>query len=124
MQETVEDIITGVLFVLPSLVLLIALTWIYLVFGQLPIVAGILYGVKPDVTAIVLHPAPLTGVSAAVVGVVLNLALFFCWHMMWHQPFDGPFQWLAATIGLVAFFCLWRLKGESFRCLAVVRPSD
>ena len=43
----------GVLFVLPSLAILIALTWIYLAFGGVPAVAGVLYGIKPAVTAIV-----------------------------------------------------------------------
>src|SRR3990167_7369863 len=50
-------IMAGVLFVLPSLFILIALTWIYLAFGQVPAVAGILYGIKPAVTAIVLFAA-------------------------------------------------------------------
>jgi len=45
-------IAAGVLFVLPSLFILIALTWIYLAFGNVPVVAGILYGIKPAVTAI------------------------------------------------------------------------
>src|SRR3989304_2402984 len=40
-------IIAGVLFVLPSMFLLMALTWIYLAFGKVPLVAGILYGIKP-----------------------------------------------------------------------------
>ena len=46
-------IIAGVLFVLPSLFILVALTWIYMVFGDVPAVAGVLYGIKPAVTAIV-----------------------------------------------------------------------
>lgn len=50
-------IIAGTLFVLPSLALLIALSWIYLVYGKVAIVAGILYGIKPAVVAIVLAAA-------------------------------------------------------------------
>lgn len=50
-------IIAGALFVLPSLFILIALAWIYLAFGDVPLVAGIIYGIKPAVTAIVLHAA-------------------------------------------------------------------
>src|SRR5690349_21885849 len=50
-------IAAGALFVLPSLFILVALSWIYLAFGQLPAVAGVLYGLKPAVTAIVLHAA-------------------------------------------------------------------
>ena len=54
-------IIAGGLFVLPSLFILIALAWIYLAFGQLPVVAGIFYGIKPAVTALVLHAAHRIG---------------------------------------------------------------
>ena len=57
MHRTWGGIVAGALFVLPSLVILIALSWIYLRFGQVPLVAGILYGIKPAVTAIVLAAA-------------------------------------------------------------------
>ncbi len=50
-------IAAGVLFVLPSLFILVALSWLYVAYGQLPAVAGVLYGLKPAVTAIVLHAA-------------------------------------------------------------------
>lgn len=50
-------LLAGGLFVLPSLFLLILLSWIYLAFGHLPLVAGLLYGIKPAVTAIVLLAA-------------------------------------------------------------------
>ena len=50
-------IVAGALFVLPSLVVLIALSWLYMAYGNVPVVVGILYGVKPAVVAIVLHAA-------------------------------------------------------------------
>ena len=57
MHGTKGGIAAGALFVLPSLFILIALSWIYLAFGNVPLVAGLLYGIKPAVTAIVLHAA-------------------------------------------------------------------
>jgi chromate transporter len=57
MHRTWGGIVAGSLFVLPSLLILAALTWIYLVFGNLPLVAGVFYGIKPAVTAIVLFAA-------------------------------------------------------------------
>jgi chromate transporter len=57
LHRTWGGIVAGTLFVLPSLVVLIALSWIYMAFGSVPAVAGALYGVKPAVTAIVLHAA-------------------------------------------------------------------
>ncbi|KIF82684.1 chromate efflux transporter [Noviherbaspirillum autotrophicum] len=57
MHRTAGGIIAGSLFVLPSLLVLIGLSWIYLAFGQLPLIAGALYGIKPTVVAIVLAAA-------------------------------------------------------------------
>lgn len=53
MHRTVGGLMAGGLFVLPSLLLLIGLAWVYMAFGQVPAVAGVLYGIKPAVTAIV-----------------------------------------------------------------------
>lgn len=55
MHRTLGGVVAGALFVLPSLVLLVALSWIYVVYGQLPWVAAFLYGVKPAVAALVLQ---------------------------------------------------------------------
>jgi chromate transporter len=57
MHRTLGGIIAGTLFVLPSLLLLIVLSWIYMTFGNAPAVAGVLYGIKPAVVAIVLFAA-------------------------------------------------------------------
>jgi chromate transporter len=57
MHRTWGGIVAGALFVLPSLVILIVLTWLYMAYGDVPAVAGILYGIKPAVVAIVLHAA-------------------------------------------------------------------
>ena len=57
-------IVAGALFVLPSLLLLIALSWVYLVFGSTPVVAGLFAGIKPAVTAIVLQAAWRMGTRA------------------------------------------------------------
>ena len=57
MHRTRGGIMAGVLFVLPSLLLLMALSYVYLAYGSLPVVAGILYGIKPAVVAIVLAAA-------------------------------------------------------------------
>ncbi|MCQ4297644.1 chromate efflux transporter [Pseudomonas stutzeri] len=57
-------IVAGALFVLPSLLILITLSWIYIAFGDVSLVAGIFYGIKPAVTAIVLHAAHRIGSRA------------------------------------------------------------
>ncbi|QYZ68023.1 MAG: chromate efflux transporter [Gammaproteobacteria bacterium (ex Lamellibrachia satsuma)] len=54
--------------------------------------------------------APLTGITAAVVGVVLNLAAFFAYHVLWPQGFEATFEWLSALIGAAAFVALFKYK--------------
>ena len=61
MHRTWGGIVAGVLFVLPSLFILIALSWLYVAFGDVPLVAGLFYGIKPAVTAIVLQAAHRIG---------------------------------------------------------------
>ena len=61
MHRSWGGILAGTLFVLPSLFILIALSWIYLSFGQVPWIAAIFFGIKPAVTAIVLHAAVRIG---------------------------------------------------------------
>lgn len=64
MHRTWGGIVAGSLFVLPSLFILITLSWVYVAFGSLPVVAGIFYGLKPAVTALVLHAAHRIGSRA------------------------------------------------------------
>ena len=59
--------------------------------------------------------APLTGITAAVVGVILNLAVFFAWHVLWPNatvaaPFSGGFEWFSLALIAAAFIALWRFK--------------
>jgi len=61
MHRSWGGILAGTLFVLPSLFILIALSWVYLTFGQVPWIAAIFFGIKPAVTAIVLHAAVRIG---------------------------------------------------------------
>ena len=84
MHRTWGGVAAGVLFVLPSLVLLIALSWVYMAFGQQPIVAGIFYGIKPAVAAIVLHA--LHRIASKSLG----------------NPLLAPIPWVLAAMSFVA----------------------
>lgn len=64
MHRSWGGLIAGALFVLPSLFILIGLSWVYIAFGEVPVVAGIFYGIKPAVTAIVVHAAHRIGSRA------------------------------------------------------------
>ena len=64
MHRTAGGLVAGGLFVLPSLAILIGLSWVYLDYGQQPLVAGLFYGIKPAVTALVVHAAHRIGTRA------------------------------------------------------------
>ncbi|MBC5782699.1 chromate efflux transporter [Ramlibacter sp. USB13] len=55
MHRTLGGVVAGALFVLPSLFILVALSWVYVSFGDVGWVAGLFYGIKPAVAAIVLQ---------------------------------------------------------------------
>ena len=84
MHRTWGGIVAGTLFVLPSLFILIALSWIYLAFGSLPLVAGLFYGIKPAVTALVLHAA----------------------HRIGSRALKNSWMWAIAIASFVAIFAL------------------
>ena len=84
MHRSWGGIVAGSLFVLPSLFILIALSWIYLAFGQIPVVAGIFYGIKPAVTALVLHAA----------------------HRIGGRALKNRWMWAIAALAFLAIFAL------------------
>jgi chromate transporter len=98
MHRTLGGIVAGGLFVLPSLLILIVLSWIYVAFGNLPLVAGILYGIKPAVTAIVLFAAYRIGSRALKNALLWTIAAaafvaIFLFHV--------PFPWIIFGAGIV-----------------------
>jgi chromate transporter len=66
--------------------------------------------------------APLSAITAAVVGVILNLGLFFGWHVFWPEAsaealFGGRFEWFQALLGVAALVALSRFKLGVMRAL-------
>ena len=120
LHGTIGGIVAGVLFVLPSLFILIALTYIYLVYGDVPVIAGIFYGIKPAVTAIVLFAAWRIGSKALknsvlwVMAAVAFVAIFY---------FNVPFPYIVIS-ALVIGYIGGQLKPELFRAGAGHGASD
>ena len=54
--------------------------------------------------------APLTAITAAVVGVIVNLAAFFAWHVFWPRGTSGGMDVAALAIFGAAAFALFRAK--------------
>ena len=111
LHKTRGGLVAGVLFVLPSLFILIALSWVYIAFGEVPLIAGIFYGIKPAVTAIVVHAAHRIGSRALKNNVLWAMAAAsFVAIFALHVPF--PFIVLAAAA--MGFFG-GRLAPEIFK---------
>jgi chromate transporter len=84
LHKTRGGLLAGALFVLPSLFILITLSWVYIAFGEVPLIAGIFYGIKPAVTAIVMHAA----------------------HRMGSRALQNNALWAIAAASFVAIFAL------------------
>ncbi len=89
MHRTWGGVLAGALFVLPSLALLIGLSWVYMAFGQQPLVVGLFYGIKPAVAAIVLHA--LHRIASKSLG----------------NPLLAPASW---AIAAMSFIAIWAFK--------------
>jgi len=100
MHRTWGGIVSGGLFVLPSLFILIGLTWIYLAYGHVPVVSGLFYGIKPAVTAIVLFAAWRIGSRALKNALLLGIALAAFVAIF---VFAIPFPYIVLAAGLVGY---------------------
>jgi chromate transporter len=54
--------------------------------------------------------APLTAVTAAIVGVIANLALFFALHVFWPAGRAGPVDWISIGLALAAGVALFAFR--------------
>jgi chromate transporter len=111
MHRTRGGIIAGGLFVLPSFFILLALAWIYMAYGGVPAVAGVLYGIKPAVVAIVLFACYRIGSRTLknsllwTISVLAFLAIFV---------FRLPFPAIVLAAGLIGYFG-GRISPQSFK---------
>ncbi len=101
MHRTWGGIVAGALFVLPSLGILIGLSWIYLRFGDVPVVAGLFFGLKPAVTALVLHAAYRVGTRALQNRWMWGIAVASFVAIV---AFDTPFPAIVAAVALIGHF--------------------
>src|SRR5262249_57713131 len=67
-------IVAGGLFVVPGIIAIMALSWVYALYGQVPIVAALFFGLKAAVLAIVLFAVYRVGSRALKSGAMIALA--------------------------------------------------
>lgn len=110
LHRTWGGVLAGGLFVLPSLFILIGLSWVYIAWGDVPLIAGLFYGIKPAVAAIVLHAAHRIGSR-----VLKNSALWMIAAAAFVAifTFNVPFPIIVAAAAGVGFLG-GRLRPASF----------
>jgi chromate transporter len=87
MHGTRGGIVAGALFVLPSLLILILLSWAYTVWGHHPWGQALLWGLKPAVTALVLHSAHRLALRTLKERWLWGVAGLSLLGMLWGLPF-------------------------------------
>ena len=63
--------------------------------------------------------APLTAITAAVVGVIVNLALFFGYHVLWPRGIGLQIDWVSLLIAFAAAVALFRYRRNVIQVIAV-----
>src|SRR4051812_30865866 len=100
MHRTLGGIMAGGLFIVPGVVSIMALSWIYALFGKVPIVSALFFGLKAAVLAIVLDAVVRIGKRALKNRILIGLAaaafvaIFFL---------GVPFPIIILAAGLIGF---------------------
>ncbi len=100
MHKTRGGLVAGVLFVVPGVIALMALSWIYVVWGNVGFVAGLFFGLKAAVLAVVIEAVlrvgrrALKSKLAVVIAGAAFVALFF---------FAVPFPLVVLAAAFVGF---------------------
>ena len=101
LHKTKGGLVAGTLFVLPGLLAIMALSWVYAAFGNVGVVEALFFGLKAAVLAIVLEAVTRIGRRALKNNVMLGLAAaafvaIFAFHV--------PFPLIILTAALIGFF--------------------
>jgi chromate transporter len=111
MHRTAGGLLAGILFVLPGFIAILALSLLYTAYGDLPIVGGLFFGIKPAVLALVLEALLRIGRRSlghwaqVAIACIAFLAIFF---------FETPFPWIVVGAGVVGLLGS-RLAPQAFR---------
>ena len=95
----------------------VIVTWFTFLFSFIFILAGapIIESTHNELK----YTAPLTAITAAVVGVILNLALFFSYHVLWPNGFNHSFEFTAFFIAICALIALFYFEVKVIYVLLV-----
>jgi chromate transporter len=110
LHKTLGGLVAGTLFVLPGFVAIMALSWIYALFGHVPLVEALFFGLKAAVLAIVLEAVVRIGRRALKNRVMVGIAaaafvaiFFYRIEFPWIVLAAGVIGYLGARSGNAAF---------------------
>lgn len=104
LQGVRGGLMAGMLFILPGLVMMLGLAWAYMTLGDFPVLAGVFYGLKAAVIAVVLH-ALIKLVGKSTSSAVLRVIAVGSFLAM--LAFRVPFPLVVLGAGCVGFL-VWR----------------
>ncbi|MBB6219379.1 chromate efflux transporter [Rhizobium leguminosarum] len=101
MHRTIGGLVTGILFVLPGFLSILALSYVYVIFGNVSMVEGLFFGLKAAVLAVVVQAVFRIGGRALKNNLMIGIAaaafvaIFF---------FKVPFPLIVLVAGIIGFF--------------------
>src|SRR6266540_1334677 len=104
MHRTAGGIMAGVLFVVPGVIAIMALSYVYAGWGQVPLIAALFFGLKAAVLAIVIEAVvrigkrSLKNQAMIALAVLAFVGIFF---------FDAPFPIIVFGAALIGFIGGW-----------------
>jgi chromate transporter len=119
LHRTLGGLAAGILFVLPGFLAILALSLVYAAWGDVPLVEGIFFGIKPAVLALVLEALLRIGRRALghPVRVAIAVAAFLAIFLL-----EVPFPWIVILAGVLGLAGA-RLLPEAFRPPPPAVPS-
>ncbi|HWX66308.1 MAG TPA: chromate efflux transporter [Rhodanobacter sp.] len=106
LHRTVGGLIAGVLFVLPGFVTILGLSIVYTLYGQVPLMVAVFFGLKAAVLAVVIEAVLRIGRKALKNRVMVGVAILA---FVAIYVFRVPFPLIVLTAGLVGFLGRWWL---------------
>ena len=100
LHKTKGGLVAGALFVLPGFLSILALSYLYVLLGHAPVIAGLFFGLKAAVLAVVIQAVVRVGSRALKNSVMRGIAaaafiaIFF---------FDAPFPLIILTAGIIGY---------------------
>lgn len=116
-------IVAGMLFILPSLFILVGLAWLYVVFGGSLLLTGLLYGIKPAITVIVLQAAWRIGSRTLSTPLLLSIAGFALLGSLLQVAFPLLIGLAAVVGGLASRFAPQQLSTPPSANAAAPQPT-